>query len=476
MTGPPGQTRPPTAGQAGRPPGTGRPIIGSALRNVAIRAVVYQVLIVGTVAVLAWLLVRQALHRLAELGIRSGFGFLDNRAGFDIGERLPIPVLEAGLVHFVVAVAGAAVLVLLVSRWQKARDREGDTWLSALKCALLFGLPALSVFSTGDSIRFEDYTADSRFADALVVGIINTVRVSVLALVLATLTGLVIALMRLSPNWVLRTLGMVYVEVTRNLPLLLHLFFWYFGVIRALPAARDSLAIGQAVFINNRGIYLPDPHAESGAGAFFAMLIAGAVCAWLYAGHARRREEQTGHGPPVLLPCLALLLVPCAIVWGWLGAPLSFTLPVLKGFNFRDALVLTPEFAMMVVALTVYHGAYTAEIIRAGILSVPRGQTEAARSLGLGGHHTFRFVVLPQAIRTILPPMISRYLGLIKSSSLGVAVGYPEIVSIGHSIEFATGQAIELVALTMAFYLTLALTISIWLNWYNARVQLVTTG
>ena len=261
-------------------------------------------------------------------------------------------------------------------------------------------------------------------------------------------------------------------ELIRNLPLLLHLFFWYFAVLRSLPSVRQSLSVGDMVFINNRGVYVPDPLAEPGLAPFAIAVAVALFVVYLVVRIGRDVAEKTGRRLPVVaLSMVALVGIPGLAVL-FHGAPLSFTTPVLKGFNFRDALVLTPEFATLIVALTVYHGAYAAEVIRSGIQSVPHGTVEAARSLALPKRHVFRFVVMPLAFRVIIPPMISRYLGLIKSSSLGVAVGYPEIVSIGNSIEYATGQSIELVILVMAFYLSISLTISIWLNWYNARVQL----
>ena len=448
----------------------------SFLRSAGFRALVYQVLIVGSVLGTGYVLGRRAVERLGELGIKSGFGFLDNRAGFNIGERVPIPVLEEGLLYFLATVFGAILGVWLMSRWaaSKGRTVAGDVRLAVLSVCLLFGVPGIVLYATSDTIQTEHFTADSTFRDALIIGIFNTIRVCVIAIALSTLVGLVVALMRLSPNWVLRALGRGYVECVRNIPFLLHLFFWYFGVLRSLPTVRNSVSIADIVFINNRGVYLPDPVPQPGLGLFCAAMLLTFILIYFLVRHARRIHEQRVRRIPVFWYSAALLVALLgAAVWTT-GPPVSFTYPVLKGFNFRNAMVLTPELATLMVAMTVYHGAYAAEVIRSGIQSVDRGQIKAAHSLGLRRRHIFRFVVLPQSIRVIIPPMISRYLGLIKSSSLGVAVGYPEIVSIGRSIEYATGQAIEVVILTMAFYLILALTISIWMNWYNARVQLVT--
>ena len=449
-----------------------RPAATPYLRTAAFRAVVYQVLIIGAVAATVLWLARRAVERLTELGINSGFGFLDNRAGFDIGERVPVPQLDGGFGIFALAVVAALVLTWLIGRASPSA-LGGETLRAALQMLVLLGLPAAALLLTGDGIDAEPYTANSTFRDALVVGALNTIRVSVIALVLSTLVGLAIALMRLSPNWLLRAFGRGYVEFVRNLPLLLHLFFWYFGVIRSLPSVRDSVSFGGLAFLNNRGLYLPEPVAGPGFAAFCVVLLIGCALGYVLFRHARRRDAVPGNAAhTVLLPLAPLILLPAAWV-GFVGWPLEFKLPTLQGFNFQDAMVLSPEFTTLAVAMTVYHGAYAAEIIRSGIQSVPRGQLEAAHALSLQRGQTLRLVVLPQAVRVIIPPMISRYLGLIKSSSLAVAIGYPEIASIGRSIEFATGQALELVLLTMAFYLTISNTISVWMNWYNARLQLV---
>jgi general L-amino acid transport system permease protein len=440
------------------------------LRSPAFRAVVFQILIIGTLAATVLWLWRRAVDRLAELGINSGFGFLDNRAGFDIGERVPLPQLDAALAIFILAVVAGVVVAWLIGRVPPHRI-GGDMPRALAQMLALFGLPAAMLLLTGERIESEPYTANSTFSDALIVGALNTLRASAIALVLSTLVGLVVALMRLSPNWLLRAFGRGYVELVHNLPLLLQLFFWYFGVLRSLPSVRNSVSFGDVAFLNNRGLYLPEMAALPGFAAFCGVVLVGLALAYAFFRHARRRDAVPGAAPTALL-VLAPVLLPAAWIW-LMGSPVAFELPTLKGFNFQNATVLSPEFTTLVVAMTIYHGAYAAEIIRSGIQAVPKGQIEAAQALSLGRGKTLRLVVLPQAIRIVIPPMISRYLGLIKSSSLAVAIGYPEIVSIGRSIEFATGQALELVLLTMAFYLTISITISVWMNWYNARVQLV---
>ena len=446
----------------------------SFVRSADGRAILYQVAIVGAVLATLYAMASRAIERLAELGIKSGFGFLSDRAGFDVGERVPLPRLDPDLFLFAGSVAVGVLAAWSLTRWAARRGMPAaaDTRLAVLRTALLFGIPAATLAVAGPGIETEQYTSDSTFRQALAIGILNTLRVSAIALVLSTIVGMVVALMRLSPNWVLRALGRAYVELIRNLPMLLHLFFWYFAVLRSLPLVRQSLSVGDVTFINNRGVYFPAPIAEPGLAPFCIASGLALFLAWLAVRMGRDHKERTGRRVPVLPICLALLVGLPGMAFLLHGAPLTYTLPVLKGFNFRDALVLTPEFATLIVAMTVYHSAYAAEIIRSGIQSVPTGIVEAARSVALPKGKIIRLVVLPLAFRVIIPPMISRYLGLIKSSSLGVAVGYPEIVSIGNSIEFATGQSIELVVLVMAFYLCISLSVSIWLNWYNARVQL----
>lgn len=442
-------------------------------RNARIRAVVYQILIVAVVAGLVYSLATQAAGKLAALGIKSGFDFLAHRAGFRIGEALPVPLLGPGLLPLVGSIVVAVLSVQGLIRWAARRGRTvlGDPLLMTVALAILLGLPTAIVATFDDIAGFRVHTPDGSIRDALVVGMLNTLLVSAFALVFSTVVGLIVALMRLSENWLVSAVGGLYVELVRNLPLLLHLFFWYFAVLRSLPGVRQSLNLFDSVFINNRGVFVPRP--EMGPGFVEVAIALGiAMALTLIAASAlRRRREMTGQAPSPWIAAATLLLGLPVLAWAVAGAPLSFTLPTLQGFNFRGALVLTPEFATLLLVLTVYHGAYNAEIIRSGILSVPKGQGEAAFVLGLAPSKTFSRVILPQALRVIIPPLISRYLGLVKSSSLAVAIGYPDLVSVGNSITYATGQAIEIVALTMMFYLSVSLLISLWMNWYNARLR-----
>jgi general L-amino acid transport system permease protein len=442
-------------------------------RNARIRAVVYQVLIVAAVVGLVYSLATQAAGKLAVLGIKSGFDFLAHRAGFRIGEALPVPVIRPDFFGLVGSIVGAVIAVKALIRWAARHGRSvlGDPLLMTAALTVLLGLPIAAVAIFDDIVGFKIHTPDGSIADALIVGMLNTLLVSIFALAFSTVVGLIVALMRLSKNWLVSAAGGLYVELVRNLPLLLHLFFWYFAVLRSLPGVRQSLNLFDTVFINNRGVFVPRPELGPGVVEVGLALAVAAVLTLIAASALRRRRDVRGDAPSPWFVALVLLLGLPALAWAQAGAPLTFTVPTLQGLNFRGALVLTPEFATLLLVLTVYHGAYNAEIIRSGILSVPKGQSEAAFALGLAPSKAFSRVILPQALRVIVPPLIGRYLGLVKSSSLAVAIGYPDLVSVGNSITYATGQAIEIVALTMTFYLSVSLLISLWMNWYNARLR-----
>ena len=303
-----------------------------------------------------------------------------------------------------------------------------------------------------------EYSETSSFGRTFLVGLLNTLLVSVLGILLATLLGFVIGIARLSGNWLVSRLAAVYVEVFRNIPLLLQIFFWYFAVLRALPRPRDSLALGDAVFLNLRGLYLPRPLFEPGFGWVFAALMLAVTAALLLAAWARRRRLATGEGLPGGWIGLGLILLLPSLAFVLTGAPLGWELPALKGFNFQGGITVIPELAALLLALTIYTAAFIAEIVRAGILSVPKGQTEAAAALGLKRRHVLRLVIIPQALRVIIPPLTSQYLNLLKNSSLATAIGYPDLVNVfaGTTLN-QTGQAVEVIAMTMAVYLTISL-------------------
>jgi general L-amino acid transport system permease protein len=291
--------------------------------------------------------------------------------------------------------------------------------------------------------------------------------------VLATLLGFLVGIGQLSSNWLVARLARSFVEIVRNLPLLLQIFFWYFAVLRALPGPRESWGLADAVFLNNRGLYLPAPVGESGFGYVMLAFGAGAIAAILMFLRAKAVRERTGRVSPVAPGTAAVLIVPVLVASAAAGFPMTFSVPALSGFNFQGGVVVLPEMMALVVALATYTASYIAEIVRAGIEGVARGQTEAAQALGLNRGQMLRLVVVPQAMRQIIPPLTSQYLNLTKNSSLAVAIAYPDLVSVFAGTTLSqTGQAIEIIAITMAVYLTLSLLTSAFMNWYNARVAL----
>ncbi len=318
------------------------------------------------------------------------------------------------------------------------------------------------------------YDESSSYGRTFVVGLLNTVLVSALGIVLATILGFVIGVARLSRNWLVSTLAATYIEIFRNIPLLLQILFWYFAVFLNLPPPAEALSIGDSVFLTLRGLYLPRPVAESGFGwTVFAFAAAVAGAAFLVRW-ARRRQEKTGQIFPAFLASSALLVVVPLAAFLLTGRPLAWVSPQLEGFNFTGGLSVIPELGALLVALAIYTAAFIAETVRAGILSVSHGQTEAASALGLRRSWTLRLVIIPQAMRVTIPPLTSQYLNLTKNSSLATAIGYPDLVSLfaGTTLN-QTGQAVEVMAMTMAVYLTISLVISLFMNWYNARMALV---
>ncbi|MGD9894523.1 MAG: amino acid ABC transporter permease, partial [Dehalococcoidia bacterium] len=317
------------------------------------------------------------------------------------------------------------------------------------------------------------YSETSSYGRALVVGLLNTLLVAGMGVVLATILGTVVGIARLSNNWVISKIATVYVEILRNIPLLLQIFFWYFAVLRTVPNPRNSIEIPGSIFLNNRGLFAPRPVFESGSGIIgIAALVA--IVAWFAIGSwARKRQEATGEQFPVFLTGLGLLIGLPLLAFLVSGMPVSLEFPELKGFNFIGGMKITPEFVGLLLALTAYTAAFIAEIVRAGILAVSHGQTEASHALGLRQGQNLRLVVIPQALRVIIPPLTSQYLNLTKNSSLAVAIAYPDLVSVGGTVLNQTGQAVEVIAIWMAVYLSISLVTSAFMNWYNARIALI---
>ncbi len=344
--------------------------------------------------------------------------------------------------------------------------------LAARNIATGFGfLGSTSGIPIGETLV--PYTSgSSTYARALLEGILNTLKVAVVGIVLTTILGTLVGVGRLSHNWLLARLTAIYVEVLRDIPVLLQLLFWYV-LMQGLPAPRQSLHLGHAVFLSNRGIKVPLLVWEPAHTWALLAFVVAIVLSVLWVRHARRRQDLTGEPPPVLPVVLGLLIGLPVIVWLVLGAPLTIDLPALHGFNFQGGGTITPEYGALLIGLTIYTSAYVAEIVRSGIQAVALGQWEAAQALGMHRGRVLRLIVLPQALRVIIPPMTSQYLNLTKNSSLAVAIGYQDIVSIANTILNQTGQAIEGITIIMAVYLTISLSISLFMNWYNARIALV---
>jgi general L-amino acid transport system permease protein len=388
------------------------PASGSWFYDPRVRGIFFQGVLLCFIVFLAYEAVTNAVQNLRSAGIASGFGFLNNTSGFDVNQTL-IPYSAAS----------------------------------------------------------------STYGQAFVVGLLNTLLVAVIGIFFATILGFLMGVARLSTNWVVAKVSMVYVEIIRNLPLLLQLLFWYNAVLSPLPAPRQSINVGDALFINNRGLFLPKPIFDDRAWMVGIALLAGIVATIIFRIYARREQEATGRQYPVGIATLGFVIGLPAIVWGLLslgGNPITFEYPEQQRFNLRGGLQVFPEFVALLLGLVTYTAAFIAEVVRAGILAVSKGQTEAAHALGLKPGITLRLVVIPQAMRVIVPPLTSQYLNLTKNSSLAVAIGYPDLVQVFMgTVLNQTGQAVEVVTITMAVYLTISLVTSFFMNIYNRRVAIV---
>ncbi|HCE2838636.1 TPA: amino acid ABC transporter permease [Vibrio parahaemolyticus] len=380
----------------------------SLIYNPAFRSAIFQIIALAALVFFFYTIINNALNNLDARGIATGFGFLNQEAGFGIG------------------------LTLI------------------------------------------EYNETYSYGRTFIVGLLNTALVSVLGIILATAIGFTMGVARLSTNWLVSRLAAVYIETFRNIPLLLQIFFWYFAVLQALPSARQSLSLGEAIFLNVRGLYFPAPVFNEGSGVVIAAFVIGLIATISISIWARNKQRLTGQQTPMGRIGLGLLVGLPLLVYFVSGMPISLEYPELKGFNFKGGISIIPELAALLLALSVYTAAFIAEIVRSGINAVSHGQTEAAMSLGLPRAKTLKLVVIPQALRIIIPPLTSQYLNLTKNSSLAMAIGYPDLVSVfaGTTLN-QTGQAIEIIAMTMGVYLTLSLLTSALMNLYNRKVALV---
>ncbi|HET6443195.1 MAG TPA: ABC transporter permease subunit [candidate division Zixibacteria bacterium] len=327
-------------------------------------------------------------------------------------------------------------------------------------------------FPIGESII--DYDPSMSFAKAFAVGFLNTIKVAFIGVILATILGSIVGVMRLSSNWLIRNIASVYIETVRNIPLLVLLFFLFFGVITQLPAVENSILVGDFLALNNRALYMASFLSTATTGAWLIILAAAilfAIILFIILGQWQLRTGRNTH--PFLLSLAVLLLVPL-LGWFLVGEqPLLLDKPVLGRFNYEGGIAFTAQFAALLVGLVLYTGAFIAEIVRAGIQSVSRGQVEAARSIGLSLFQSLRLVIFPQAMRVIIPPLISQFLNLTKNTSLAIAIGYPDLFSVGRIMINQAGRAVPVFLMVMGTYLTLSLFYSVLMNIYNRRIQFV---
>ncbi|NQT68922.1 MAG: amino acid ABC transporter permease [Desulfobacteraceae bacterium] len=328
-----------------------------------------------------------------------------------------------------------------------------------------------SSFEIGESLI--SYSAADTYARALMVGVLNTLIVSFIGIILTVILGTFIGVARLSTNWLVSRLAAVYIEVFQNIPILLQLFFWYAFFYEFLPSPRQALSPVTGIFLSNRGMVFAVPQSHPAYKYIAVAFLAGCVLAYLLRRWARKRQETTGKPFPVFRVCVGILIGLPVITWWLAGAPTAMDVPVLVGFNFTGGVNISPEFTALLLGLVFYTAAFVAEAVRAGIQSVSHGQTEAAMSMGLKPGQILNLVILPQALRVIIPPLTSQMLNLTKNSSLAVAIGYPDFVSVAGTAINQTGQAIEGIAMMMVVYLFFSLSTSAFMNWYNKRVALV---
>ena len=376
------------------------------------RTVVYQAALLVIIAAVGYLIVSTTQANLARLGVDSGIDFLWKRAGFEIGQKL-IP-----------------------------------------------------------------YNANSTIAHAFIVALLNTLLLAVVSIICASILGMVIGVARLSGNWLVARLATVYIEIFRNIPSLLQIFFWYFVVLRTLPRSSESIEFFNCIFLNNRGLFLPSVNPGQG----WAWIVATLLVAWSAIYFLRKRQRQRDFMPdragtksaeprPSVSWNLFILAAVAGVVI--LLADLQFQAPEQTRFGYRGGIVMMPEFLSLVVGLSMYNATYIGEIVRSGFTSLPRGQTEAADSLGLPRHLTLRLILFPQALRVIIPPLTTVYLNLFKSTSLAAAIAYPEVVSVFvGTVNNLVGQPVFIMAITMAVYVFISLCISLFLNWYNRKIAL----
>ena len=319
---------------------------------------------------------------------------------------------------------------------------------------------------------FIDYNSRETHLVAAAVGILNTLLVAVCGIAFATVLGFTMGVARLSSNWLISRMVYVFIEFTRNVPVLLHILLVHGIVVTTLPAPRKAIGVGDTMFLSNRGFYVPAPVLEDGAGVVGVVLLIAIIAAIVFRRWAKRVQDETGRIYPVFWICAGMIVGATAVAFLAMGAPMSWDVPALKGFNFRGGMALKPEFLALWLALSYYTACFIAEIVRAGILAVSHGQTEASYALGLRANRTLQLVILPQALRIIVPPLVSQYLNLTKNSSLAIAIGYMDVVAtIGGISLMQTGKEVETMIIVLGVYLVFSLTISAFMNWFNRSIK-----
>jgi len=373
----------------------------------------------------------------------------------------------------VLRVIGQVLFLLIIAAgiWWLLNNLQNNLKACGLKISFDF-LKNTAGFPISEGLRYDPTDVNGY---AFWVGIVNTIRVAVIGIVLATIIGTVIGVARLSNNWLVKKLAGLYVEIIRNIPLLVQLFFWYFAVmLTGLPMVKNSISLPGSIYLTRRGVYLPWATLTESFGTWSWYIIGGLVLAivvYVLRRTQLKRAERPGF--PIIWATTVLILT---LVAGWFltsGNPLALSVPVLKKFNFAGGLWLSTSFTALLMGLSVYTGAFIAEIVRAGILAVSKGQTEAAKAVGLKNAQVLRLVILPQAMRVIIPPLASQYLNLTKNSSLAILIGYYDLMNVGTTIFNQTGRAVEMILLIMASYLTMSLLTSLLMNYYNRRMKLV---
>ncbi len=344
-----------------------------------------------------------------------------------------------------------------------------NTARNMLERGLASGFHFLGVESQFDiGMTLIEYSPTSTYFDSFIVGLLNTLLVAGIGILFATIIGFTVGIMRLSSNWLIAKIAEAYVEILRNIPLLLQIFFWYFAVLRALPKPKQSLELYDSFFLNNRGLFIPDTVFGEGSSIIFYLLwltiiISIGIFIW-----AKRRQNRTGERFPAFYVSTALILGTFSISLAATGFPVSFEYPELKGFNFKGGVKLIPELVALTFALAMYTASFIAEVVRGGIMAVSKGQTEAAKSVGLKQNLILRLIIIPQALRVIVPPLTNQYLNLTKNSSLAAAIAYPDLVLVfAGTALMQTGQAIEIIGMVMGVYLFLSLFTSLIMNLFN---------